>query len=968
MMKSIIFLLLSGYYRMFLIEFVRRIRYMDIYRGVKFLIMFVFLWLLILPIKGQVNLPLYEKSRVVVEKDWLLGSVEEKASLYRSEEGHLVFSNGLISRVFSVSPNGATIDFQDLTNGQSILRSVRPEALVVINGNEYEVGGLEGQPVHNYLKKSWIKEMTVNPGSFKFTGYNITDIQERFPWKKRLEWMPGDMAWPPAGKTLTMYYKADDEMIETLLGDRGSDMNRHILMEDNFIVLDPAWNIFTSWGEDRSLFINEGKAGEMLVPSNTSVYSERPLPEGTKVIKCKLNNGTDISQTHGLGMAVVFPQKTVRLAFSGTYGLTFYDGGKKSDSRRDSYTPYYFRIELGENELTASVSTDNDTWIEAGRVDTGGERPQSVRIGKTDPTGSAGTADDKGVRSRCQVEYFSVLGDFKDQSRSEAAAEYEFLKDIEVRVHYSLYDGLPLISKWISISNNSNKSFRLNSYTSELLAAVEPRNDPMEQGAWLLPNITVNTDFACGGDDEGKSYRWTKDPLYLTQIDYTRRNPCLLEVKPEYGPDVTVGSGETFDSYRVWELAHDNRDRERRGLALRKTWRTIAPWLTENPVLMHVRSAEDEAVKKAVDQCADVGFQLVIMTFGSGFNIEDDSGENLDRIKALADYAHGKGIALGGYSLLASRRISDEHDVVMPQGMSPRFGHSPCLCSEWGQIYFEKLYNFYKETGCDVLEHDGSYPGDVCASTVHPGHEGLADSRWKQFGVISDFYHWCRSNGIYLNVPDIYFLNGSSKTAMGYRETNWSLPRAEQEIIERQNVYDGTWEKIPSQGWMFVPLVQYHGGGAAATIEPLKDNLPHYNQRLANLFGAGVQACYRGPQLYDAPETREVVKKWVDFYKKHKAILNADIIHVRRPDGKDYDAILHVDPSLEEKGLLMIYNPLEEEISRRIKVNLYYTGLVKTAIIAEKEEEPVEYQLDREYNVEIPVSVPARSQIWFLIK
>ena len=32
-------------------------------------------------------------------------------------------------------------------------------------------------------------------------------------------------------------------------------------------------------------------------------------------------------------------------------------------------------------------------------------------------------------------------------------------------------------------------------------------------------------------------------------------------------------------------------------------------------------------------------------------------------------------------------------------------------------------------TGLDVLEHDGNYPGDVCASVVHPGHEGLAHER-----------------------------------------------------------------------------------------------------------------------------------------------------------------------------------------------------------------------------------------------
>jgi hypothetical protein len=30
---------------------------------------------------------------------------------------------------------------------------------------------------------------------------------------------------------------------------------------------------------------------------------------------------------------------------------------------------------------------------------------------------------------------------------------------------------------------------------------------------------------------------------------------------------------------------------------------------------------------------------------------------------------------------------------------------------------------------------------------------------------------------------------------MGYRETNWSLPRAQQHIHARQNLYDGTWDK-----------------------------------------------------------------------------------------------------------------------------------------------------------------------------
>ena len=124
-----------------------------------------------------------------------------------------------------------------------------------------------------------------------------------------------------------------------------------------------------------------------------------------------------------------------------------------------------------------------------------------------------------------------------------------------------------------------------------------------------------------------------------------------------------------------------------------------------------------------------------------------------------------------------------------------------------------------------------------------------------------------RGRGVYLNVPDWYFLTGSTKSAMGYREVNWSLPRERQILLGRQNIFDGTWWKTPSMGWMFVPLTEYQGGGAAATLEPLSEHLDAYAAHLAQNFGAGVQACYRGPRLYDTDETKAVVKKWVDFYK-----------------------------------------------------------------------------------------------------
>ena len=41
-----------------------------------------------------------------------------------------------------------------------------------------------------------------------------------------------------------------------------------------------------------------------------------------------------------------------------------------------------------------------------------------------------------------------------------------------------------------------------------------------------------------------------------------------------------------------------------------------------------------------------------------------------------------------------------------------------------------------------------------------------------------------------------------------------------QKILNRQNIYDGLWEKTPSMSWGFVPLTKYQGGGAEAVLEP----------------------------------------------------------------------------------------------------------------------------------------------------
>ena len=700
-----------------------------------------------------------EDGRPAPKADWLVDPSSFKAGAYQSEgEDEIVLSNGLVSRTWRLAPNGATVSFENLMTGESVIRGVKPEAVVELDGERYEVGGLAGQEEYAYLRREWVDGLESDPGAFQLAGFEVGQIEERLPWKQKRH--APDLSWPPPGVRLSLRFQP---------------------------------------------------------------------PEGK---------------------------------FEG----------------------------------------------------------------------------------------------------------------LEVEVHGELYDGIPLLCKWLTVRNGSGRAVRLNAFVSEILAVVEPESTVDAQQQWRYPNIHVESDYALNDinpEQPRRTTHWVPDPQYTTQVNYLCQTPCLLESRPPVGPHAVIEEGEVFQSFRTFELIHDSSERERQGLALRRMYRTLAPWSQENPILMHVRQADPEAVKLAVDQCAEVGFEMVIMTFGSGFDAENEEPEYVAQVKALADYAHGKGVGLGGYSLLASRRIDDENDVIHPKSGKTGgavFGNSPCLCSEWGRDYFGKLRNFFEKTGLDLLEHDGSYPGDWCASTEHADHEGLEDSQWKQWRRIADFYRWCRERGIYLNVPDWYFLAGSNKNGMGYREVNWSLPRERQVLLARQNVYDGTWQKTPSMGWMFVPLVEYHGGGEAATLEPLEEHLEAYEAHLAQNFGSGVQACYRGSRLYDSEKTKAVVKKWVDFYKEHRAILDSDVVHLRRPDGRDLDCVLHVNPQLKERGLLMVFNPLDEGVEKTLPVPLYYTGLKEEAMIRERQGAGRAYQLDREYRIELSVKVEGRGLSWFVIE
>ncbi len=893
--------------------------------------------------------------------DWLVLPESYKADI-REDKGkkELVLSNGLVQRTIVLAPNAATVGLDNLSAGEFLLRAVGPEARIKIDGTDYAIGGLTGQPVKNYLKAAWITTLRDDPNAYHFSGWKSGSIEARFPWKKRSEWLSSDRPWPPPGKHAVLTFVPPAQPRRELAGP--------IRFQERFDgKLDAGWSVHISKQHERSSFANEGKPGEICALPDCCVFAERSWPKDGTSVEVILDAGDDRkSNSWGPGFALVSEDRTVSFVVRPSSGQFEIDDPENGEQLagvfdRSKSARLRARIEAGAVVLEASQD-EGKSFIRIGQPALP-KNPTAIRVGKV---GKGGRGADypkaAGEPVRCHIQGVIVRGP-EPEGKALTRAVLP-----EIDVHYEIYDGLPLISKWLVVRNTTAKTIRVNSFVSEELRLAEVESTVEHTPDRERPNLWVETDYAFGGMDAAhamnKSVHLEIDPDYPTQVNYDRKTACLLRCKPPLGPDGDVRPGETLESFRTYELLLDSTDRERRGLAQRRMYRTIAPWTAENPLMFHVRSADEKTIRMAIDQASEVGFELLIMSFGSGFNLESTSPEYQRRYKKLALEAKEKKLALGGYSLLASRGAGDPKDNT--QGQRPTYGVMPCLGAKWGRAYLEQVKSFIKEADLGVLEHDGSYPGDCCVSTSHPFHHGLDDSQWVQWQAITDLYKWCRSEGVYLNVPDWYFLSGANKCGMGYRESNWSLPRAEQELIERQNIFDGTWTKTGSMGWMFVPLTEYHGGGAAATIEPLNKHLDHYEARLANLLGAGVQACYRGPRLFDTDDTKAVVKKWVAFYKTHREVLDADLIHLRRANGRDWDGWLHVNPSGKEKGLAFIYNPLPEPIERNIRVPLHYTGLTESALVSINGAEAAPVRLDRDESVTLPVTIPANGRTWLL--
>ncbi len=566
-------------------------------------------------------------------------------------------------------------------------------------------------------------------------------------------------------------------------------------------------------------------------------------------------------------------------------------------------------------------------------------------------------------------------------------------RQLRLTVHYELYEGIPVLSKAFTLETGTDSPVLVEEIETELLAVPQDQINNLHSESdysFHLANHAPDDCHAMGDHSQAiqwdaPAYRagrtttdWRVDPehdswAHPTAIEdkflgHTFRN--LMVSRIPSGPAERVAAGRRFESHITFELLQDSSDRERRSLGVRRMYRTLCPQVNESLLAAGSPSHDDTLIRKLLDQMGELGLEAYIITCWPGVSHDNLDPAYVAKWKALADYAKARGIIMSGYELMvASRGRGAAHDCVDPATGKPGspFGQSLCLGTRWADDYFGRVWKFIDQTGFMNIAVDGPYHGCPCAATNHLHHRGLADSQWVQWQRQKAMFEEEQRRGMSAGAPDWYFWNGQSSTSLGFREASANLPRELGLLLYRQYIYDGTWIKPPTMGGMGLGLIGTYTDDPRAMLEPLDQNLQWYELNLVQLLGSGCQANLRAHRLYDTERTRQMVAKWLGWYKRYRPILTSDIIHVRRPDGRDIDCLMHANPQLPEKGLVLFFNPLGETITRTVRLPLYYTGLGATAWIREQEGTRQRYELDREYNVALTVTLPPRGVTWFVV-
>ncbi|NMP37536.1 MAG: hypothetical protein GX051_05350, partial [Clostridiales bacterium] len=254
------------------------------------------------------------------------------------------------------------------------------------------------------------------------------------------------------------------------------------------------------------------------------------------------------------------------------------------------------------------------------------------------------------------------------------AAVLEYVNErlsLGVSVRYEIYDGAPVIMKLVRVKNLFDADVCIDNIYTDVLKITGNRD-----------TLFVDSDFDSTTDFLG---------LELSEYakNYARFHYDFLEVAPLYRMNVALSPEQSVSSITAFELLLSTDYYEQRLTEVKAMYRLVAPWCTDNVLFFHLISNSSAAIKKATNQCAEIGLEMIIQSFGSGVNMESGNEKYLSRIKSAYDYAHKNGLRIGAYTLAYVKNYRPvKGDEALNHDGS---GICRCLSTDWSEQYMKDV-------------------------------------------------------------------------------------------------------------------------------------------------------------------------------------------------------------------------------------------------------------------------------------
>ena len=545
-------------------------------------------------------------------------------------------------------------------------------------------------------------------------------------------------------------------------------------------------------------------------------------------------------------------------------------------SLKNLYTATEMLHEGGQPE--AVVSLDGNSYAVGGSAATGGfvYSSHSIEEATHMPYEWTPYGSDDTVKPWSEVAPWPAKGKsvvFSYTPHGSLPAAY---RQVTVKIRYEIYDGIAAMMKKVIVENGAADPVELRGLTLDRLR-IKPAAADL---------LLVDTDYHGG---QGVYRRNDYDRTY-TRADAGDYHEYTVLYK--VGPAFHVGNRPawgrqrwetTFESFRSFLLLHSTAHYEAQRMEFKKMYRTIAPQLREDLLFFHA-ATRMSGLQPLTREAANVGFEAILQSFWTGFQIWNDLESYRSRRKGYLRAVRNLGLLPGAYMNLLKT------PAPIPDGAGSRcpmrgWGAVMGLAS-WGNLdyYQPRVRGMIEEIGLEVLEIDAAYPLTRCDKSDQDYMVGGADSQHKQWTINNEMYAYLRARDIYVNASDWHFLNGANKSSIGYEEDAWSRPRGEQLLLDRMYIYNGTYEKSPPWAWSVIPNTQYQRSSTRPSwYAPQSQNFVDYHWAVAQNFLSGVQHTFRGRSLFDTDKVEGMLKYWVDVYKTYRGTLKGDIVHIRPP-------------------------------------------------------------------------------------